>query len=275
MNYLHKHSPPIIHKNLSANTVLLTSSMSAKISGLGVLNVTPAQVKEGVSTQLPGSPCYTPPEALMARQAYTSKTDSYSYGVLIIHIFCGRWPHPADAFCLDPQNPGTVLPVSEVDRRAEYLRDIGQDHPLMELIEECLSNVPSQRPETSVILLTLDAIMSRVPLTHQSNMEMQIQIESLTTQVEQLSIQKQEKQGRIEFLTAQTQEKYSKMEALRAKVEQLSARMPQRERKPNQPQLKPKPKPRSRPPQQPRVDIQPQVKTRSDCYGSVRVAKQI
>lgn len=46
---------------------------------------------------IPGTPCYMPLEALMAKPKYTSKI--YSYGViLIIHILCGRWPFPGEAY---------------------------------------------------------------------------------------------------------------------------------------------------------------------------------
>ena len=94
----------------------------------------------------------------MAKPKYTSKIDIYSYGVLIIHILCGRWPFPEDVFRPDPQNPHAMIPVSEVDRRAEYLQEIGNDHPLMGLILQCLSNMPAQRPEAREIVGT---IMSR------------------------------------------------------------------------------------------------------------------
>ena len=59
----------------------------------------------------------------------------YSDGVLIIHTLCGRWTFPEGVFRPDPRNPGSVVPVSEVECRAEYLQEICNDHhPLMGLI---------------------------------------------------------------------------------------------------------------------------------------------
>ena len=39
---------------------------------------------------------------------YTSKIDSFSFGVLILHVLCGEWPFPTDAFQYDARNPGTI-----------------------------------------------------------------------------------------------------------------------------------------------------------------------
>ena len=117
--------------------------MNVKLSDLGVakiLNLSPAQMTQMTQTKAPGTPCYMPPEALIAKPKYTSKLDIYSYGVLIIHTLCGRWPFPGEAFHLDPRNPGTIIPVSEVECRAEYLQEIGNDHPLMGVICQCLTD---------------------------------------------------------------------------------------------------------------------------------------
>ena len=108
--------------------------MNAKLSDLGVtkiLNLILARMTQMTQTKAPGTPCYTPPEALTARPKYTSKIDIYSYGVLIIHTLCGRWPFPEDVFHSVPRNPGAIVPVSEVKHRAEYLQEICDDHPLM------------------------------------------------------------------------------------------------------------------------------------------------
>ena len=212
LRYLHKRSPPIIHRDLSANNVLLTSNMNAKLSDLGVaklLNLTPTQMTQMTQTKAPGTPCYMPPEALTAKPKYTTKIDVYSYGVLIIHTLCGRWPFPEDAFRPDPQNPDKIIPVSEVQRRAEYLHEIGNDHPLMAPICQCLSNVPAQRPEAPVLLDQVNTILSALPQLFTNQVKMLRQFEALV----------QSKQSVINL-------QRSKIESLRAEVERLSVQNP-------------------------------------------------
>ena len=171
----------------AANNVLLTSNMNAKISDLGVakiLNLTPARMTQITQTKAPGTPCYMPPEALAAKSKYTSKIDIYSYGVLIIHILCGRWPFPEDAFCPDPQNPDTMIPITEVERRAEYLQEIGNDHPLMAMICQCLSNTPPLRPEAQVLLDGVNAILSALTQQFTNRVEMLRQLQTMVHQFE-------------------------------------------------------------------------------------------
>ena len=212
LRYLHERSPPIVHRDLSANNVLLTSNMNAKISDLGVakiLNLTPAQMTQMTQTKAPGTPCYMPPEALTAKPKYTTKIDVYSYGVLIIHTLCGRWPFPGDAFRSDLQNPGTIIPVSEVERRAEYLHEIGNDHPLMAHVCQSLSNVPAQRPEAPVLLDRVNTILSALPQQFTNQVKMLRQFEALV----------QSKQSVINL-------QRSEIESLRVEVEKLLVQNP-------------------------------------------------
>jgi len=220
--YLHKHSPPIIHRDLSANNVLLTSNMNAKLSDLGVakiLNLTPARMTQMTQTKAPGTPCYMPPEALIAKPNYTSKIDIYSYGVLIIHTLCGRWPFPEDVFRPDPQNPDAMIPVSEVERRAEYLKEIGNDHPLMCLTRQCLSNMPSRRPEAPALLERVNAILSTLPQPFTNRAEMLQHIQTLTDA-------NQSMQSDIDSLTTETERKQSEIDSLRVEIERLSVQNP-------------------------------------------------
>ena len=250
--YLHERSPPIIHRDISANNVLLTSNMNAKLSDLGVakiLNLTPARMTQMTQTKAPGTPCYMPPEALTAKPKYTTKIDIYSYGVLIIHTLCGRWPIPQDAFCPDPQNPATMIPISEVERRAEYLQEIGNDHPLTTLVRQCLSNAPVQRPEASALLNRINTILSALPQPFTNRVEMLQQLQTMVHQFE-ARIQTltdtyqsefdsltqrsrsilESSQSEIKSLEAQItdahQSKQSEIESLRAEVKRLSVQSP-------------------------------------------------
>ena len=181
LRYLHESSPSIIHRDLSANNVLVTPNMRAKISDLGVaknLNLTPAQITQMVQTKAPGTPCYMPPEALISRPRYNAKIDIYSLGVMLIHVFCGKWPFPSDLFQPDPQNPDSLIPVTEVERRAEYLRKIGDDHPLMPLIRRCLSNNSTLRPDAAQIHVQLSEVQAHLPATAETRIELVRQLQS-------------------------------------------------------------------------------------------------
>ena len=113
--YLHSQTPPIIHRDLSSNNVLLTSNMIAKISDLGVariLNLTPIQVSR--MTQTPGTPAYMPPEVMVANPKYDTSVDVFSYGIMMIHVFSGQWPEPqVGPVCTE--SDGGMIPVSEAE----------------------------------------------------------------------------------------------------------------------------------------------------------------
>ena len=209
LRYLHEQPKPIIHRDLSANNVLLTTDMNAKISDLGVakiLDLTPAQVSQLQMTQAPGTPCYMPPEALMTKPNYTAKIDSYSYGVLMVHTLCGRWPYPTGAFRDDPKHPGTSIPVSEVGRREEYLIEIADKHPdLRDLIHRCLSNNPDNRPGASELLTLITTLHLKTPPSFSDRVQVMERLgileaknEYLTKENRTLATKKEEMQATIE-----------------------------------------------------------------------------
>ena len=176
--YLHSQNPAIIHRDLSSNNVLLTPNMTAKISDLGVariLNLTPLQVSR--MTQTPGTPAYMPPEAMIANPKYDTSVDEFSYGIMMIHMFSGRWPEPQ----VGPNHTGpdgTMIPVSEAERREVFLRAIGNDHPLMDLILKCIRNHPKSRAHASEIVEQLAEMVSQFPASFANRLEMLRQIEA-------------------------------------------------------------------------------------------------
>ena len=170
--YLHGQTPPIIHRDLSSNNVLLTANMTAKISDLGVasiLNLTPLQVSH--MTQTPGTPAYMPPEVMVANPKYNTSIDEFSYGILMIHVLSGSWPDPQ----IGPTHSkhGKLIPVSEAERRESFIQVIGRDHPLMNLVLKCIDNDPEQRIHANMIVDELKRMAAKFPTIVQNQLQMQ------------------------------------------------------------------------------------------------------
>jgi len=130
---------------------------------------------------------------------------------------------PEDAFRPDPQNPDAIIPVSEIERRAEYLQEIGNDHPLRGLIRQCLSNMPTRRPEAPALLEQVNAILSTLPQPFANRVEMLQQFEA---RIQTLIDANQSMQSEINSLTTETQRNLSEIDFLRVEVERLSVRNP-------------------------------------------------
>ena len=84
--YLHSRHPPVIHRDLTARNVLLTSSLVAKISDMGnsrIVDMGPGQIARTLS-QFPGTLVYMPPEALDDRSRYGPALDIFSFGHLAL-----------------------------------------------------------------------------------------------------------------------------------------------------------------------------------------------
>ena len=164
--YLHQQSPPIIHRDLSANNVLLTYDMTAKISDLGVakiLDLTPAKKTKNTLTTGPGTPIYMPPEAMVTPPKYSIAVDVFSYGILILHIFSGQWPMPGEAVTPDPDNVDNLIAKSEVERREEYFQGMELNHQLVDFTKRCLHYHAAMRPTDLEAIKVIEEHQALVP----------------------------------------------------------------------------------------------------------------
>ena len=83
--YLHSMQPPVVHRDLTARNVLLTSSMVAKITDMGNSRIINSGHLTRTLTQLPGTLVYMPPEALNVSQSYGPSLDVFSFGHLSLY----------------------------------------------------------------------------------------------------------------------------------------------------------------------------------------------
>ena len=186
--YLHGQTPVIVHRDLSANNVLLSTNMTAKISDLGVariLNLTPLQVSQ--MTETPGAPAYMPPEVMIADPHYDTSVDVFSFGIMMIHTFTAEWPLPKIGQTrIDPTNPNGLIPVTEAERRKHFLRKIPPDHPLMDLVMRCLSNNPQRRPRAAEIVGRMVGVVVKHPPSFENRVEMLQRVSALLTEKREL-----------------------------------------------------------------------------------------
>ena len=144
LNYLHQKKPPIIHRDLSANNVLLTTEHKAKISDLVMSKLADENAMKQHLTTAPGTVCMMPPEALGFNPVYDHTLDVFSFGCLILHVLTGQIPVPTSRFVPKPSNSEIFVVVSEWDRRASYVEQV-LDSKFIPLARHCLENNPVRR----------------------------------------------------------------------------------------------------------------------------------
>ena len=156
--YLHERTPPIIHRDISAKNVLLTTGMVAKIADLGVARILPRMQAAATMTKAPGANVYMPPEALEGGSKYDASIDIFSFGVVAIFTFSQTYPSNLLAPTY-PGDHGESKARTELERRAKYMQmiysQLREDHPLLNMIERCL-DFPTRRPTIREVLQFLE-----------------------------------------------------------------------------------------------------------------------
>ena len=159
LTYLHSHSPPVIHRDLTATNVLLNSAMVAKIADFGnsrIVDISPDQLAQTM-TRAPGTLAYLPPEALEAHSKYGNKIDIFSFGHLSLYTAIQVFPMPTASTYVDPVSKAVVA-RPEVERRQKFIDMMEQQSalsPLRQLIVECLDNDPDGRPSAEKLVQQL------------------------------------------------------------------------------------------------------------------------
>ena len=164
IRYLHSRNPPIIHRDLSSNNVLLTKGMETKIGDLGTARLVDPR-KQSQMTNAPGTVHFMPPEALAANPQsvqYGRELDVFSFGCVMLHTLSHQWPTPSEPVVTDPVT-FEVKGRTEVERRSQYFNRIDRNSlgVLIPLIESCLSNLPKNRTSIVTLCEQLEGLVDR------------------------------------------------------------------------------------------------------------------
>nr|ABF70132.1 protein kinase family protein / ankyrin repeat family protein [Musa balbisiana] len=143
MNYLHEHKPEaIIHRDLEPSNILRDDSGNLKVADFGVsklLKVAKTVREERSLTHL-GTACrYVAPE-VFCNEEYDTKVDVFSFALILQEMIEGCPP-----FCYKQDNE---VPKAFVSKQRPPFGAPPKlyVHGLKELIEECWSENPADRP---------------------------------------------------------------------------------------------------------------------------------
>jgi serine/threonine protein kinase len=90
LEYLHeKANPPVIYRDLKSSNILLDSDYNAKLSDFGLAKLGPTGDQTTASSRVMGTYGYCAPEYIRTGEL-NSKSDVYSYGVLMLELITGR-----------------------------------------------------------------------------------------------------------------------------------------------------------------------------------------
>ena len=145
--YLHTQNPPMIHCDLTAVNILLTTSRVAKVCDFGESKVVSPLSPE--ITQVPVS--FMPPEAFGDDPHYGLPYDVFSFGCLVCHVITQQWPEPLNLLI--------IRGLSAVQRCQRYIDQISEG-TLKQLVITCLDDDQERRPPISVVSERITSIIT-------------------------------------------------------------------------------------------------------------------
>ncbi|XP_015575438.2 probable serine/threonine-protein kinase PBL7 [Ricinus communis] len=166
LEYLHEHvSPPVIHRDFKSSNILLDKYFHAKVSDFGLAKLGPDKAGGHVSTRVLGTQGYVAPEYALTGHL-TTKSDVYSYGVVLLELLTGRVP-------VDMKRPpgegvlvSWVLPRLTDREKVVQIMDpaLEGQYSMKEVIQVAAIAAMCVQPEADYRPLMADVVQSLVPL---------------------------------------------------------------------------------------------------------------
>ncbi|XVE83813.1 hypothetical protein DITRI_Ditri16bG0117400 [Diplodiscus trichospermus] len=152
LSYMHHDcSPPIVHRDISSNNILLNSESEALVSDFGTARILDPDSSN--RTVIAGTHGYIAPE-LAYTMIVTEKCDAYSFGVLALETLMGRHPGELLSAISSSSCAQNVMLNEVLDPRLSPPRNerMVQDIAFLAVVAfACLRTKPKARPSMKTV----------------------------------------------------------------------------------------------------------------------------
>ncbi|XP_021769122.1 probable leucine-rich repeat receptor-like protein kinase At5g49770 [Chenopodium quinoa] len=158
--YLHELAdPPIIHRDIKSDNILLTDHLNAKVADFG-LSIPFSDDKGQVATQVKGTLGYLDPEYYMT-QILTEKSDVYSFGVVMLELVTGKLPLERHTYIVrvvrdSLKETGNVYNLVDPALRSDILIETDE---FVNLAMKCLQDTGDERPSMNEVVKEIESII--------------------------------------------------------------------------------------------------------------------
>ncbi|KAI3810641.1 hypothetical protein L1987_20262 [Smallanthus sonchifolius] len=166
LQYLHELAdPPIIHRDVKSNNILLDERLNAKVSDFGLSKPLGEADQTHVTTQVKGTMGYMDPEYYMTQQL-NEKSDVYSFGIVMLELITARNPIEKGKYIVrqvkeamdtrkDLYNLREVLdPI--ISLSSEQLQGLER---FVDVALRCVEETGNRRPKMSEVVKEIENIM--------------------------------------------------------------------------------------------------------------------